>query len=63
MAVKNVTESEDLMPTYYSYTVAPSQVENMMAVKNGTELEGLRQAYLRDGVSFVRCSYYCHQRP
>jgi len=43
-----------LMLTHYRYTVAPSWVENTMAVKNETELEGLRQAYLRDGVSFVR---------
>ena len=51
-----------LMLTHYRYTVAPSWVENTMAVKNETELEGLRQAYLRDGVSFVCCSHYRHWR-
>ncbi|KAJ6491425.1 Creatinase aminopeptidase [Mycena vitilis] len=43
-----------LMLTHFRYTVAPSHVEEMMAFKNETELEGLRRAYLRDGVSFVR---------
>lgn len=43
-----------LMLTHYRYTVAPSWIENTMAVKNETELEGLRQAYQRDGISFVR---------
>ncbi|KAF8143373.1 peptidase M24, structural domain-containing protein [Mycena galopus ATCC 62051] len=43
-----------LMLTHFRYTVAPSFVEEMMAYKNQTELEGLRRAYLRDGVSFVR---------
>lgn len=31
-----------------------SPVLDMMAVKNDVELEGLRRAYLRDGVAFVR---------
>ncbi|KAH9484818.1 putative Xaa-Pro aminopeptidase P [Psilocybe cubensis] len=43
-----------LMLTHFRYTVAPSYVEVMMSVKNETEIEGLRRAYLRDGVSFVR---------
>jgi Xaa-Pro aminopeptidase len=43
-----------LMLTHYRYTVAPSFVEEMMAFKNETEIDGLRRAYLRDGVSFVR---------
>ncbi|KAJ7122012.1 Creatinase aminopeptidase [Mycena crocata] len=43
-----------LMLTHFRYTVAPSFVEEMMAYKNETEIEGLRRAYLRDGVSFVR---------
>ncbi|KAG6844836.1 hypothetical protein H0H87_003267 [Tephrocybe sp. NHM501043] len=43
-----------LMLTHYRYTVAPSFIEKMMAIKNETELEGLRRAYLRDGVAFVK---------
>ncbi|KAG6902507.1 hypothetical protein C0995_015699 [Termitomyces sp. Mi166 len=43
-----------LMFTHYRYTVAPSFVEKMMAIKNETELEGLRRAYVRDGVAFVK---------
>ncbi|GLB45010.1 putative peptidase M24B family protein [Lyophyllum shimeji] len=43
-----------LMLTHYRYTVAPNWIEHTMAVKNETELEGLRRAYLRDGASFVR---------
>ncbi|KAJ7162266.1 Creatinase aminopeptidase [Mycena filopes] len=43
-----------LMLTHFRYTVAPSIVEEMLAFKNETEIEGLRRAYLRDGVSFVR---------
>ncbi|KAG6864959.1 hypothetical protein C0991_005908 [Blastosporella zonata] len=43
-----------LMLTHYRYTVAPSFVEKMMAIKNETELEGLRRAYMRDGVAFVK---------
>lgn len=43
-----------LMLTHFRYTVAPSYVEEMLAFKNETELEGLRRAYLRDGVSYVR---------
>lgn len=43
-----------LMLTHFRYTVAPSRVEEMMACKNETEIDGLRRAYLRDGASFVR---------
>jgi Xaa-Pro aminopeptidase len=42
-----------LMLTHFRYTVAPSHIEYMMSIKNETEIEGLRRAYLRDGVSFV----------
>lgn len=50
-----------LMLTNFRYTIAPSFVEQMMAVKNETEIEGMRRAYLRDGASFVRLftSYCC----
>ncbi|KAG6895821.1 hypothetical protein C0992_012292 [Termitomyces sp. T32_za158] len=43
-----------LMFTHFRYTVSPSYVERMMALKNETELEGLRRAYLRDGAAFVK---------
>ncbi|KAG5638225.1 hypothetical protein H0H81_001226 [Sphagnurus paluster] len=43
-----------LMLTHYRYTVAPSWIEHTMAVKNETELDGLRRAYQRDGAAFVR---------
>ncbi|KAJ7910963.1 peptidase M24, structural domain-containing protein [Mycena leptocephala] len=46
-----------LMLTHYRYTVAPSFVEEMMAFKNETEIDGLRRAYLRDGVSFLNEGY------
>lgn len=42
-----------LMLTHFRYTVVPSHVDNMKAVKNEVELEGLRRAYLRDGASYV----------
>ena len=42
------------MLTHFRYTVAPSYVEIMLSVKNDTEINGLRRAYLRDGASFVR---------
>lgn len=43
-----------LMLTHFRYTVTPSFVDNMKAVKNEVELEGLRRAYLRDGAAYVR---------
>jgi len=43
-----------LMLTHFRYTIAPSYVEHMMSIKNETEIDGMRRAYLRDGVSFVR---------
>ncbi|KXN85539.1 putative Xaa-Pro aminopeptidase P [Leucoagaricus sp. SymC.cos] len=39
--------------THSRFTLAPNRVEYMMALKNDTELEGLRMAYIRDGVAFV----------
>ena len=42
------------MLTHFRYTLAPSYIEHMMSVKNETEIDGMRRAYLRDGVSFVR---------
>jgi Xaa-Pro aminopeptidase len=43
-----------LMLTHFRYTVAPSFVDDIKAVKNDLELEGMKRAYLRDGASFVR---------
>ncbi|CAK5281128.1 unnamed protein product [Mycena citricolor] len=43
-----------LMLTHLRYTVAPNYVEEMLSIKNDTELHGLREAYIRDGVCYVR---------
>jgi Xaa-Pro aminopeptidase len=43
-----------LMLTHFRYTISPNRVEFLMAIKNETEIAGLRQAYIRDGVAFVR---------
>ncbi|TFK44086.1 aminopeptidase-P [Crucibulum laeve] len=43
-----------LMLTHFRYTVAPSYVEHMMSVKNTTEIDGIKRAYLRDGAAFVK---------
>ena len=43
-----------LMLTHFRYTVAPSTIDDIKAVKNSVELDGMRRAYLRDGASFVR---------
>ena len=42
------------MLTSYHYTVLPSVVEEWKAVKNDYEIAGMRNAYVRDGVAFVR---------
>lgn len=42
------------MLTGFRYTVLPSEVDNMKAVKTDVELAGLRNAYRRDGAAFVR---------
>jgi Xaa-Pro aminopeptidase len=36
------------------FTVAPSRVDEMKAIKNETELEGFRKAYTRDSAAYVR---------
>ena len=36
------------------YTIAPSFIDVMKAVKNEIEIEGFRRAYFRDGVCFTR---------
>lgn len=43
-----------LMLTHFRYTVLPSYVNSMKAIKNDTEIDGMRRAYLRDGASFVK---------
>ncbi|KAF9020661.1 Creatinase/aminopeptidase [Hymenopellis radicata] len=43
-----------LVLSSYRTTIMKSPVLDMMAVKNDVELEGLRRAYLRDGVAFVQ---------
>ncbi|KIJ60057.1 hypothetical protein HYDPIDRAFT_99513 [Hydnomerulius pinastri MD-312] len=43
-----------LMLTHFRYTVSSSFIDNMKAIKNEVELEGLRRAYLRDGAAFVK---------
>ena len=42
-----------LILTPYRYTIAPCQVEHMMAVKNATEVDGMKRAHLQGGISFV----------
>ncbi len=42
------------MMTSFRYTVLPSYVEEIKAVKNEVEIAGLRDAYLRDGIAYVR---------
>ena len=42
------------MLTSFRYTLTSSWIEAEKAVKNATEIKGLRNAYIRDGASFVR---------
>ncbi|RPD54446.1 Creatinase/aminopeptidase [Lentinus tigrinus ALCF2SS1-7] len=51
-----------LMMTSFRYTVLPSFVEEMKAVKNETEINGLRHAYLRDGAAYVRWLAWLEQK-
>ena len=51
-----------LMMTSFRYTVLPSFVEEMKAVKNEQEIQGLRNAYLRDGVAYVRWLAWLEQK-
>jgi Xaa-Pro aminopeptidase len=41
------------MLTHFRYTVAPCHIEVMKSIKNETELEGMKRAYIRDGAAFV----------
>ncbi len=51
-----------LMLTSFRYTVLPSFVEEMKAVKNEVELSGMKAAYLRDGVAYVRWLAWLEQK-
>jgi hypothetical protein len=42
------------MLTHFRYTVKPPILDEIKAIKNHIELEGLRNAYLKDGASYVR---------
>ena len=48
--------------TSFRYTVLPSHVEEMKAVKNKAEIHGLRNAYLRDGAAYVRWLAWMEQK-
>lgn len=37
-----------------TYTIVPSPVTDLKAIKNETELEGFRQCHIRDGVALAR---------
>jgi Xaa-Pro aminopeptidase len=43
-----------LMLTHFRSTVTSFIIDDVKAVKNETEIEGMRRAYLRDEASFVR---------
>lgn len=47
-----------LMLTHFRFTLSPSYIEHMMSIKNDIEIDGMRRAYLRDGVSFVRSTVH-----
>nr|VWP01223.1 Succinate-semialdehyde dehydrogenase (EC [Ganoderma boninense] len=51
-----------LMMTSFRYTVLPSFVEDMKAVKNDVEIHGLRNAYLRVGAAYVRWLAWLEQK-
>ena len=44
------------------YTVLPSYVEQVKAIKSQAEIKGLRNAYLRDGIAFVRFLAWLEQK-
>ncbi|KAG8683987.1 hypothetical protein FRC08_013963, partial [Ceratobasidium sp. 394] len=43
-----------LMLTYANYIIAPSYVDAAKAIKNTTEIEGFKRAYMRDGVAMTK---------
>lgn len=50
------------MLTSFRYTLLPSYVDDVKAVKNSVELEGLRHAYIRDGAAYVRWLAWIEQK-
>ncbi len=42
------------MLTHFRYTLAPNRITHLMSIKNEVEIQGLRSAYLRDGIAFVQ---------
>ena len=42
-----------LMLTSYRFTITPSYIAESKAVKNETEIEGIRQSHLKDGAAYV----------
>lgn len=51
-----------LMLSSFRCAVETSYVSSMMAVKNDTEIDGMRRAFLRDGASFVRCLAWLEEK-
>ncbi|KZT65340.1 Creatinase/aminopeptidase [Daedalea quercina L-15889] len=51
-----------LILTSMRYTLLPSYVDQVKAVKNTVEINGLRNAYLRDGIAFVRFLAWLEQK-
>ncbi|KAI0779249.1 Creatinase/aminopeptidase [Fomes fomentarius] len=51
-----------LMMTSFRYTVLPPYVEEIKAVKSEAEIRGLKAAYLRDGVAYVRWLAWLEQK-
>lgn len=45
-----------LLLTHFRYTItpSPSNIDSMKAIKNSTEIDGMRNAHLRDGAAYVR---------
>ncbi|QRW08650.1 Metallopeptidase family M24 [Ceratobasidium sp. AG-Ba] len=43
-----------LMLTYANYIIAPSYVDAAKAIKNETEIQGFKNAYMRDGVAMTK---------
>lgn len=42
------------MLTHMRYAVAPNKILQMMNLKTEVEIQGMKRAYTRDGVAFVR---------
>jgi len=44
------------------FTIAPSPINDLKAIKNSTELEGFRQCHIRDGVALARYFAWLEER-